>query len=87
MNVVDPHEHGQADFVAVAECIPSMDAEQAMTGFAKLLRPGGTVAIRFYGRPIFADEKSQDLSDKITSKAFERTFPSRSRRWKARSRP
>ena len=75
MNVVDPHEHGQADFVAVAECIPLMDAEQAMTGFAKLLRPGGTVAIRFYGRPIFADEKSQDLSDKITSKAFERTFP------------
>ena len=77
-NVVDPHEHSQADLVAVAECIPLMDAEQAMTGFAKLLRPGGTVAIWFYGRPIFADKKQkkcQDLYDKITSKAFERIFP------------
>ena len=78
VNAINPNDLGKADLVTVAECIPLMHAEQAMPVFAKLLRPGGTVAIWFYGRPIFAEkgqEKSQAIYDRIVGKAFERVFP------------
>ena len=78
VNAIGTNDLGQADLVTVAECIPLMHAEQAMSVFAKLLRPGGTVAIWFYGRPIFADkgqEKSQAIYDRIVGKAFERILP------------
>ena len=78
VDAIDTNDLGQADLVTVAECIPLIDAEIAMSVFAKLLRPGGTVAIWFYGRPIFADkgqEKSQAIYEGITGKAFERVLP------------
>ena len=77
MDVVESHEHGQADLVAAAECIMLMNPEQSVTGFAKLLRPGGTVAIWSYGRPIFPNDETQGLYDKISAKAWERVFPSK----------
>ena len=76
--LVGPDGYGKADLITLAECIPLMDAEQAFSGFAKLLRPGGTLAIWFYGRPIFAEkgqEKSQQIYDRIAGKAFSRIFP------------
>ncbi len=76
--MIDPNDLGQADLVTVAECIPLMHAEQAMSVLAKLLRLGGTVAIWFYGRPIFADKsqkKCQAIYSRITGKAFERVLP------------
>ena len=78
VNALGPDDLGQADLVTVAECIPLMHAEQAMSVFAKLLRPGGIVAIWFYGRPIFAaegEEKCQAIYDRIVGKAFERVLP------------
>lgn len=45
---------GTADLITVAECIPLMDTGAAMSAFAGLLRPGGTLAIWFYGKPLFA---------------------------------
>lgn len=44
---------GTTDLVIVSECIPLLDAPRALNAFHKLLRPGGTLAIYFYGRPIF----------------------------------
>jgi SAM-dependent methyltransferase len=44
---------GNTDLVTVSECIPLLDAPRALAAFGKLLRPGGTLAIYFYGRPIF----------------------------------
>ena len=46
---------GKTDLVTVSECMPLLDAPKALQAFHKLLRPGGTLAIYFYGRPIFAD--------------------------------
>lgn len=43
------------DAVACAEAIPLMDHERALASFARVLRPGGTLAVWFYGRPIFAE--------------------------------
>lgn len=68
----------KADLIALAECIPLMDAEKAFDGFARMMRPGGTLAVWFYGKPIFGEpgqEKSQAIYDRITAKAFERLFP------------
>jgi trans-aconitate 3-methyltransferase len=36
-----------------AECMPVLDTPAAMASFAALLRPGGTLAIWFYGGPIY----------------------------------
>ena len=75
---VGPDGHGKADLITLAECIPLMDTQQAFPGFAKLLRPGGTLAIWFYGKPIFAEEgqeQSQQIYDQIAGKAFSRIFP------------
>lgn len=75
---------GKADLITLAECIPLMDAERAFSGFAELLRPGGTLAIWFYGKPIFAgvgQEKSQQIYNRIAAKAFSRIFPIKGTIW------
>lgn len=68
----------RADLIAAAECLSLMDVEKAFAGFAKMLRPGGTLATWFYGKPIFAgpgQEKSQELYDMASNKAWERIKP------------
>lgn len=57
---------GTADLITAAECIPLMDLDAAMSAFAKLLRPGGTLAIWFYGRPIFASPGLSEDSPEVT---------------------
>ncbi|KAI9736906.1 MAG: hypothetical protein M1818_005957 [Claussenomyces sp. TS43310] len=44
---------GKTDLITVSECMPLLDAPKALQAFHTLLRPGGTLAIYFYGRPIF----------------------------------
>ena len=68
-----PGVEGSVDLVTAAECLPLLDAKEAISSFAKVLRPGGTLAIWFYGRPIFADEgqeRSQLLHQKISQILF-----------------
>ena len=84
VTLMGPDSHGKADLITLAECIPLMDAEEAFSGFAKLLRPGGTLAIWFYGKPIFVEEgqeKSQQIYDQIAGKAFSRIFPIKDTIW------
>ncbi|KAL8694665.1 MAG: hypothetical protein Q9218_000760 [Villophora microphyllina] len=58
-----------ADLIVAAEAMVLMDEQLALQSFAKLLRPGGTLAFWFYGRPTFADHKlhlkGQPLIDTI----------------------
>ncbi|KAL8636698.1 MAG: hypothetical protein Q9228_005939 [Teloschistes exilis] len=58
-----------ADLIVAAEAMVLMDERLALQSFAKLLRPGGTLAFWFYGRPTFADlklrAKAQRLIDTI----------------------
>ena len=62
------------DFVAAAECMPLMDVDRAIAGFGRLLRPGGTLAMWFYGRPRFAEPPfvatCQPLLDRILDCSF-----------------
>ena len=84
VTLVGPDGHGKADLVTLAECIPLMDAERAFSGFAELLGPGGTLAVWFYGKPIFVgegQERSQQIYDRIAGKAFSRIFPIKGTIW------
>lgn len=71
--------HREVDVITVAQTIPLLDAEQAFSQFANLLRPGGTLAVWFHGGPIFVEEsqqRSQDLYDELTGRIYvERTLP------------
>ena len=62
------------DFIAAAECMPLMDVDDAVAGFARLLRPGGTLAMWFYGRPRFAElafaDTCQPLLDRVLDCSF-----------------
>ncbi|GAP89892.1 putative DUF4243 and methyltransferase domain protein [Rosellinia necatrix] len=54
---------GEADLVLVSECMPLLDAPKALAVFEKMLRPGGTLAIYFYGRPIFLGDNAAECND------------------------
>ena len=67
--------YGKADLVAVAEVISLLNVEEALAAFAEVLKPGGTLAIWFYGQLIFADEgreKCQELYNRIVAKACQK---------------
>lgn len=51
---------GSVDLITVAEAIPLMDTKSSMAAFADLLKPGGTLAIWFYGGPIFHSPGADD---------------------------
>ena len=75
----EPSLHGKADLIAVAEAIALMEPVKAIENFAGLLKPGGTLAIWFYGRPIFEDKKNearqQQIFDKILTIAWSSLKP------------
>ena len=53
--LVDHYPSQSADFISVAEAIPLMDSPVALSGFARILRPRGTLAVWFYGRAHFSE--------------------------------
>lgn len=63
-----------ADAVFLGEGLALMDPTAAFAGFCRMLRPGGTMAVWFYGRPTFADgpEKArcQEIYGRIATKRF-----------------
>ena len=63
------HPVGSADMIAAAEVMVLTDAASALVSFANILKPGGTLATWFYGRPTFSDAelfaKGQGLIDQI----------------------
>ena len=72
--IADAHPPSSADFITAAECLPLMNAASAIGAFTKLLKPNGTLAIWFYGRPFFAEPdyagKCQPLLESILDLAF-----------------
>ena len=73
------------DIIAAAEAIVLMDEHAALTSFAQLLKPGGTLVAWFYGRPTFADPTlyatSQPLLDAIMVQSWAKVIRgSRSKR-------
>ena len=85
--VIGPEGHGNVDLITLGQCVDLMDTEQAFSGFAKLLRPGGTLAIWMYGRPIFAEKgqkKSQEIYNQIATNAYLKISPIKGTVWQHR---
>lgn len=68
------HPPGSIDLITCAETFPLMDLEQAMDSILTLLRPGGTLALWFYGPPFFTEEnyanKCQPILDQLMDCKF-----------------
>ena len=68
------HSPQSADVICAAECIPLMNSRLALSSFAQILKPNGTLAIWFYGRAHFSEPeykvKCQPLFDRIMGLTF-----------------
>ena len=64
----------RADSITVAGCMLLLDVKSAMVSFVTLLKPGGTIAIIFYGRPSFAEPeyaaRCQPILDDILTTSY-----------------
>lgn len=63
-----------ASLVTVAECLPLLDVPRAMSSFAHLLQPDGTLAIWFYGRPAFTEPEFAATCQPILNDILDLTF-------------
>ncbi|KAL9010707.1 MAG: hypothetical protein Q9173_004389 [Seirophora scorigena] len=63
------HRKASADLIAAAEAVVLMDRDSGLQSFADVLKPGGTLAVWFYGGPTFSDPdlftSAQPILDKI----------------------
>ena len=69
---------GKTDLITVSECMPLLDAPKSLEAFHTMLRPGGTLAIYFYGRPIFTGtdaERLNSLYDKVATRICQFLLP------------
>lgn len=67
-------EDGSADLVTCAESVPMMNTPVMLENFARLLKPQGTVAVWFYGRPRFTEETHKEKCQKLYDEIMNRTF-------------
>lgn len=69
---------GKTDLITVSECMPLLDAPKSLDAFHAMLRTGGTLAIYFYGRPIFTGsdaDKLNTLYDKVATRICKFLLP------------
>ncbi|KAI0883035.1 S-adenosyl-L-methionine-dependent methyltransferase [Annulohypoxylon maeteangense] len=83
-DLIKHHAPGSADLIAAAEAMVLMDEHVALENFHRLLRPGGTLAFWFYGRPTFSDlklrAKAQPLIDGIMVRNWSKVIRGSERR-------
>ncbi|ETS74998.1 hypothetical protein PFICI_13482 [Pestalotiopsis fici W106-1] len=56
-DLLQHHSPGSFDLITCAETFPLMDTQIALSNIFSLLRPGGTLAVWFYGPPFFTEEE------------------------------
>lgn len=54
-DLLQHHPPGSFDLITCAETFPLMDTQTALNNISTLLRPGGTLAVWFYGPPYFTE--------------------------------
>ena len=76
--VAESHPPCSTDLIVAAECFPLIDSSRAIQAFWTILKPNGTLAIWFYGRPIFAESeyanKCQPLLESILDLSFSKVI-------------
>lgn len=76
-DLADHVPSAQADAVFSGEAIALMDTKRAVEAMGKILKPGGTAAVWYYGRPTFDGEgveRCQGLYDRIVNRLFARVI-------------
>ena len=68
------HPTASADLIAAAEAVVLMDRDAGLESFAQVLKPGGTLAAWFYGRPTFSDHKLFQDAQPILDEIMERNW-------------
>ena len=84
-DLINKVPEGSADMIAAAEAIVLMDPNDGLHSFATILKPGGTLAAWFYGRPTFTDPEllaqGQPILDRIMVRLWSKVIrPSGPRR-------
>ncbi|KAI1465033.1 S-adenosyl-L-methionine-dependent methyltransferase [Daldinia caldariorum] len=73
-DLLQHHLPGSFDLVTCAETFPLMDTQTALDNISTLLRPGGTLAVWFYGPPFFTEAgfapRCQEILDSIMDHNF-----------------
>ncbi|KAI1409260.1 S-adenosyl-L-methionine-dependent methyltransferase [Hypoxylon sp. FL1857] len=73
-DLLEHHSPGSFDLITCAETFPLMDTQTALDNISTLLRPGGTLAIWFYGPPFFTKSeftpRCQEILDSIMDHNF-----------------
>src|ERR1700761_653224 len=72
--LAEAHPPCSTDLITAAECLPLINADKAIQAFSTILKPNGTLAIWFYGRPVFAEpeyaSKCQPILESIIDISF-----------------
>lgn len=75
--LINHFPESSAALVTAAECMPLMDIPSAVDAWSRLLKPDGTLAMWFYGRPAFdTDDPTFDgaacntIYEEVASRAF-----------------
>ena len=68
------HPAASADLIAAAEAVVLMDRDAGLKSFAQVLKPCGTLAAWFYGRPTFSDQKLFQDAQPILDEIMERNW-------------
>ncbi|KAL8901599.1 MAG: hypothetical protein Q9207_005126 [Kuettlingeria erythrocarpa] len=73
-DLANQYPPASASLLTVAECLPLLDVPRAMTTFAHLLQPQGTLAVWFYGRPAFSEPEFAATCQPILNEILDLTF-------------
>ncbi|KAL8803234.1 MAG: hypothetical protein Q9200_006300, partial [Gallowayella weberi] len=73
-DIASHHPASSLDMITAAECLPLIDAPKALSEFSTALKPNGTLAIWFYGRPIFAESEYQATCQPLLNSILDRSF-------------
>lgn len=72
--IASSHPACSTDLIVAAECLPLIDASRAIHAFSTILKPNGTLAIWFYGRPIFAEPEFVSECQPLLESILDLTF-------------
>ena len=73
-DLAEYHEKESFDLITCAETFPLLDLKQAQDTILTLLRPGGTLALWFYGPPFFVDGKDPQEATRIFQEIVDMNF-------------
>lgn len=73
-DIIQHYLPGSFDLITCAETFPLLDTQTALDNAFRLLRPGGTLAIWFYGPPFFTETDVASTSQSLLDSLLDHNF-------------